>query len=201
MSHDMDIELISDDVTPSEQLAALEAILMVVDVPVPAEQLGATLGLPTQQVQELLHELAADYAGDRGGRARGFELREVAGGWRIYSAPSHATVVGQFVLDGQHARLSQAALETLAVIAYRQPASRAQVASVRGVSVDGVVRTLLTRGLVAEGERDEDTGAVQLGTTDYFLERMGLASLAELPPLAPYLPDLEGLDELDTELA
>ncbi|TNC20967.1 SMC-Scp complex subunit ScpB [Georgenia sp. 311] len=193
-------EPVPDDVMPREHLAALEAILMVVDEPVPAAQLAGVLGLPTGQVRELLAELAADYAGERGGRPRGFELREVAGGWRVYSAPTYADVVGRFVVDGQTARLTQASLETLAVIAYRQPVSRSRVAAIRGVNVDGVVRTLLARGLIEEAGHDEDSGAVLYRTSAYFLERMGLGSLADLPPLAPYLPDLDALDDLDEEL-
>src|SRR5690606_22743428 len=147
-----------------------------------------------------LAELAAEYAGERGSRARGFRLREVGGGWRVYSAPAYADVVGRFVVDGQTARLTQASLETLAVIAYRQPVSRGRVAAIRGVNVDGVVRTLLTRGLIEEMGHDDDGGAVLYGTTNYFLERMGMTTLADLPPLAPYLPDLETLGELDGDV-
>jgi segregation and condensation protein B len=143
-------------------------------------------------VRELLEELSAEYTAQQ----RGFELREVAGGWRLYSRPELAPVVQRFVLDGQTARLTQAALETLAVIAYRQPVSRARVSAVRGVNVDGVVRTLTTRGLVTEVGTDEHTGATLYGTTTTFLERMGLGSLDELPALAPYLPDADVLDEL-----
>lgn len=193
-------EAVPDDVMPREHLAALEAILMVVDEPVPAAQLASVLGLPTGQVTELLGELAADYAGERGGRPRGFELRELAGGWRVYSAPAYADVVGRFVVDGQTARLTQASLETLAVIAYRQPVSRGRVAAIRGVNVDGVVRTLLARGLIEEAGHDDDGGAVLYRTSSSFLERMGLGSLADLPPLAPYLPDLDTLDDLEGDL-
>lgn len=193
-------EAVPDDALPEEQLAALEAILMVVDEPVPAAQLASVLGLPTGQVLELLAELTADYAGQRAGRARGFVLRELAGGWRIYSAPALADVVGRFVVDGQTARLTQASLETLAVVAYRQPVSRGRIAAIRGVNVDGVVRTLLARGLIEEAGHDDEGGAVLYRTSDYFLERMGLGSLGDLPALAPYLPDLDGLDDLAEEL-
>ncbi|MFC7406619.1 SMC-Scp complex subunit ScpB [Georgenia alba] len=179
---------------PEEQLGALEAVLMVVDEPVPAAQLASVLGLPTGQVVELLETLAAEYRGEQGGRARGFELREVAGGWRVYSAPTYADVVGQFVLDGQTARLTQASLETLAVIAYRQPVSRGRIAAIRGVNVDGVVRTLLARGLIEEAGPDEEGGAMRYRTSAYFLERIGLGSLDDLPPLAPYLPETESFD-------
>ncbi|HLS49204.1 MAG TPA: SMC-Scp complex subunit ScpB [Actinomycetaceae bacterium] len=191
---------VPDDAIPHEQLGVLEAILMVVDEPVSAQRLAAAVGMPAGQVSELLHALAAEYAGESGGRERGFQLREVAGGWRIYSRPRYADVVGQFVLEGQTARLTQAALETLAIIAYRQPISRGRISAIRGVNVDGVVRTLLTRGLVAEVGKDDDSGAVMLGTTTYFLERMGLTSVDDLPPLAPYLPPREDLPELAGEL-
>ncbi len=190
------------DELPGGALAALEAVLMVVDEPASAVQLATTLALPTARVAALLAELAAEYRGERGGRPHGFELREVGGGWRVYSAGAHGDVVGRFVLDGQSARLSQAALETLAVIAYRQPVTRGQVSGVRGVNVDGVVRTLLSRGLVREVGTDTATGALLYATTGYFLERMGLSSLDQLPPLAPYLPEidvLEGVDDRPTE--
>ena len=193
-------EPVPDDALPEEHLSALEAILMVVDEPVPAADLASVLGLPTGQVAELLGDLAAEFRGERGGRRRGFELRELAGGWRIYSAPAHADVVGKFVLEGQTARLTQASLETLAVIAYRQPVARGRIAAIRGVNVDGVVRTLLTRGLIEEAGPDTEGGAMLYRTSSYFLERMGLASLEDLPPLAPYLPDLGTLDDVESEL-
>ena len=183
---------------PGGALAALEAVLMVVDEPVPAVRLATALALPTARVEALLERLAAEYRGEHGGRPRGFELRRAGAGWRIYSGAAYGDVVGRFVVDGQTQRLTQAALETLAVVAYRQPVSRGQVSAVRGVSVDGVMRTLTTRGLVAEVAHDAATGAVLYGTTGYFLERMGLSSLDELPPLAPYLPDIESLGGVDT---
>lgn len=182
---------------PGGAHAAVEAVLMVVDEPVPAVRLASVLGLPTEQVERVLAELAASYRGEDGGRPRGFELREAGGGWRVYSAPAYADVVGRFVLEGQTARLTHAALETLAVIAYRQPVTRGQVSAVRGVNVDSVVRTLVARGLVTE-LGTEPSGAVLYGTTSYFLERMGLSTLDELPALAPYLPDIEGFDVDDT---
>lgn len=177
--------------------AALEAVLMVADEPIPVVELAAALAVPVDDVLSALHDLAAEYRGDDGGRPRGFELRAAGGGWRVYSAPAHAEVVGRFVQGGQTARLTQAALETLAVIAYRQPVSRGQVSAVRGVNVDGVVRTLVARGLVAEVGQDPHTGAGLFGTTGYFLERMGFTSLDELPPLAPHLPDMDDLEGLD----
>jgi segregation and condensation protein B len=178
-------------------LAALEAVLMVADEPVPAAGLAAAVGLPVEDAEALLRELAADYRGESGGRPRGFELRDVGGGWRVYSSPEHADVVGAFVLDGQTARLTQAALETLAIVAYRQPISRGRIAAVRGVSVDGVVRTLLSRGLIEEAGHDDAGGATLYRTSRYFLERFGLRSLEELPPLAPYLPEADALLDLD----
>ncbi len=185
------------DDLPGGALATLEAVLMVADEPIPAVRLAAVLALPLDRVEDLLHELAADYRGAGGGRPRGFELRRAGEGWRIYSAPAYADVVGRFVLEGQTARLTQAALETLAVIAYRQPVTRGQVSAVRGVNVDGVVRTLTARGLVAEVGTDPTSGALLYATTGYFLERMGVSSLDELPPLAPYLPDIDALDGVD----
>nr|NLD40804.1 SMC-Scp complex subunit ScpB [Actinomycetales bacterium] len=193
-------EPVPDDALPWQQLAALEAILMVVDEPVPASVLAENLGLPTGQVHELLEHLAADYRGELGGRPRGFELREIAGGWRVYSRPEHADVVGRFIVAGQTARLTQQALETLAVVAYRQPVSRGGISAIRGVNVESVMRTLLTRGLIEEVGLDEHSGAVLYGTTTEFLERLGLGSTDDLPPLAPYLPQLEQLGELEGEL-
>jgi segregation and condensation protein B len=182
---------------PGGARAALEAVLMVADEPISALRLAAVLALPTDQVDALLAGLAAEYRGEGGAPVRGFELREAGGGWRVYSAAAHADVVGRFVVDGQQARLTQAALETLAVVAYRQPVTRGQVSAVRGVNVDSVVRTLSSRGLVAEVGTDPSSGAVLYATTGYFLERMGLTSLDELPPLAPYLPEYDGLEGVE----
>jgi segregation and condensation protein B len=170
--------------------AALEAVLLVTDEPVPAVTLAQVVERPTEEVERTLADLAADYTA--GGR--GFELRQVAGGWRLYTRPDCAPYVERFVLDGQSARLTQAALETLAVIAYRQPVTRARVSAVRGVNVDGVVRTLLARGLITEVGQDPDTAGVLYRTTPLLLERLGLQSLEELPSLAPLLPELEDMD-------
>ena len=170
--------------------AALEAVLLVTDQPVPAVTLAQVVERPTDEVEATLTELAGEY--DEQGR--GFELRTVAGGWRLYTRPDCAPYVERFVLDGQQARLTQAALETLAVIAYRQPVSRARVSAVRGVNVDGVVRTLLARGLITEAGQDEDTGGILYRTTPLLLERLGLQSLEELPSLAPLLPELDELE-------
>lgn len=173
---------------------ALEAVLLVVDEPVSELDLAQVLERPTREVGAALTQLAASYDAE----GRGFELRHVAGGWRLYTRPSCAAVVERFVRDGRQARLTQAALETLAVVAYRQPVSRGRVSAIRGVTVDAVMRTLLTRGLVEEAGTDEQSSAVLYRTTTYFLERLGLGSLAELPELAPYLPDVDAADgELD----
>ncbi len=169
---------------------ALEAVLMVVDEPVAATELAAAIDVPERAVLDALHALQAEYANPDA--PRGFELREVDGGWRIYSSRLYADVVGRFVVDGQSARLSQAALETLAVVAYRQPVTRGQVSQIRGVNVDSVMKTLAARGLITEV--GEHGGAVLHGTTTEFLERMGLSTLDDLPPLAPYLPDLADID-------
>ena len=179
--------------------APIEAILMVISEPVTPEDLAVALGTEVADVEATLRALAREYLGEDDARVRGFELREVAGGWRIYSARAYADVVGRFVVGSSHARLSQAALETLAVIAYPQPISRARIARIRGVNVDGVVRTLLARGLVEE-TGTTPSGARLYGTTGEFLEKMGMTSLSELVPLAPYLPSADALDELEEEL-
>lgn len=172
----------------------LEAVLLVTDEPVPAVTLAQVTEHPTEQVDRTLGELAAEYTE----QGRGFELRAVAGGWRLYTRPECAPWVERFVLDGQQARLTQAALETLAVIAYRQPVTRARVSAVRGVNVDGVVRTLVARGLVTEAGQDPESGAVLYGTTPLLLEKLGLDSLTALPSLAPLLPHLDDLDDGST---
>jgi segregation and condensation protein B len=165
--------------------ACLEAILLVVDEPVPEVVVAQVLERPREEVVAALHELAGSYTAE----GRGFDLREVAGGWRFYTREDCAPVVERFIRDGQEVRLTQAALETLAVVAYRQPVSRARVSAVRGVNCDGVMRTLGLRGLVEEAGTDHETGAILYRTTGYFLERLGLAGLADLPELAPFLPD------------
>lgn len=197
------------EVLPGGARAALEAVLMVIDQPATTEELAAGLEVTVAVVEDLLGELQREYSGytvkapdvDADGLAadstapRGFELRNVAGGWRIYSRPEFADIVGRFVLEGQTTRLTQAALETLAVIAYRQPVSRARVSAIRGVNVDSVVRTLTQRGLIEDSGNDPESGAVLYRTTSYFLERMGIGSVGELPRLSPHLPGLEGIDE------
>lgn len=170
--------------------AAIEAVLLVVDEPVADVTLAQVLERPRDEVAATLRDLADDYRA----AGRGFELREIGGGWRLYTHPACAPIVERFVLDGQQARLTQAALETLAVVAYKQPVSRARVSAVRGVNCDGVMRTLVTRGLVEEAGVDVESGATLFRTSSYFLERLGMASLDELPPLAPHLPDVDGVD-------
>lgn len=165
--------------------ASLEAIMLVADEPVSEVVLAQVLERPRAEVAAMLRELAAAFTAEQ----RGFDLREVAGGWRLYTREECAPVVERFVSDGQEVRLTQAALETLAVVAYRQPVSRARISAVRGVNCDGVIRTLVLRGLVAEAGTDPETGAILFATTPYFLERLGLPSLDALPDLAPFLPD------------
>ncbi|MFI9310252.1 SMC-Scp complex subunit ScpB [Streptomyces triculaminicus] len=169
---------------------ALEAVLMVVDEPATEEHLAGVLGRSRRDVAAALRELSDDYTV----QGRGFDLRQVAGGWRFFTRAEYADAVEAFVLDGQQTRLTQAALETLAVVAYRQPVSRSRVSAVRGVNCDGVMRTLLQRGLVEEAGTEPETGAILYRTTNYFLERMGLRGLDELPELAPFLPEAEAIE-------
>jgi len=177
---------------PGGARSAIEAVLMVVDEPITDVALASALELPVDDVRGHLEALEQEYAEQQ----RGFTLRSVAGGWRVYSRSDYAPVVEKFLLDGQQAKLTQASLETLAVIAYRQPISRSRVGAVRGVNVDGVVRTLLARGLIEELGVEGEAGAILYGTTDYFLQRLGLSSLDDLPALAPYLPEVDVLDEI-----
>lgn len=176
---------------------SLEAVLMVADQPLDRMALATAVGRPVPDVEQALDELAREYTA----QGRGFELRRVAGGWRYYTREEYAPVVEQFVLEGQQARLTQAALETLAVVAYKQPVSRARVSAIRGVNVDGVMRTLLNRGLVETSGQDETSGAHLYRTTGYFLERIGVSSLDDLPDLAPYLPDMDDLEDELGEIA
>jgi segregation and condensation protein B len=170
--------------------AQLEAVLVTAEEPIPSITLAERLAVPLPEVESTLRALSEEYLA--GGR--GFELREVGGGWRYYTAAAAGEYVERFVLAGQTARLSQAALETLAVIAYQQPVSRGRIAAVRGVNVDGVVRTLLTRRLIEESGVDPEGGAMTYRTTTYFLERLGLRDLSELPPLAPLLPEADEIE-------
>ncbi len=188
----------ADAVSSLPLLPALEAVLMVADAPLDHVTLAQAVGRPPQEVADALQRLADDYTE----QGRGFDLRDIGGGWRFYTRDYYAPVVEKFVVDGQQARLTQAALETLAVVAYRQPVSRGRVSAIRGVNVDGVMRTLVTRGLVEEAGSDDETGAVLYRTTSHFLERMGLSSLDGLPDLAPLLPEMaEVEDDLDAPRA
>jgi segregation and condensation protein B len=172
-------------VDDGELRGALEAILLVVDEPVAEIVLAQVLEQPTARVAAMLDAVAADYTA----AGYGFELRRVAGGWRLYTRPEYASYVERFVLDGQSVRLTQAALETLAVIAYKQPVTRSRISAIRGVNCDGVIRTLVTRGLVEECGTEPESGAFLYRTTTLFLEKLGLNTVDELPPLAPFLPD------------
>ncbi|HEX2144216.1 MAG TPA: SMC-Scp complex subunit ScpB [Glycomyces sp.] len=165
--------------------AVLEAILMIAEEPLTEEFLSSVLERPRSQVREQLGRLSAEYTGD----GRGFDLRRQAGGWRFYTRADYARFVERFVTDGASARLTKAALETLAVVAYRQPVTRGRISAIRGVNCDGVIRTLLARGLVEECGTDPDSTATLYRTTTLFLEKIGLDTVAQLPELAPFLPD------------
>ncbi|WP_341720471.1 SMC-Scp complex subunit ScpB [Micromonospora sp. FIMYZ51] len=169
----------------AELRGALEAILLVVDEPVSELTLAQVLDQPAERVGPMLDEIAAGYVA----AGHGFELRRAAGGWRLYTRPEYASYVERFVLDGQSVRLTQAALETLAVVAYKQPVTRSRISAIRGVNCDGVIRTLVSRGLIEECGTETDSGAYLYRTSIMFLEKLGLNSLDDLPPLAPFLPD------------
>lgn len=171
--------------------SALEALLLVVDSPATEEVLADAVGQPVARVRMALHRMS-DALTERGS---GIDLRCSGEGWRLFTRVTYAPFVEKLMLDGQRSKLTRAALETLAVVAYRQPVTRSRVAAVRGVSVDGVVRTLLTRGLVEEAGADEETGGTLYMTTEVFLERLGISSLGELPPIAPLLPEVDALDD------
>jgi segregation and condensation protein B len=176
---------------------AIEAILMIADEPQSLVTIGATLSTPVSAVRKAVARLVADYDGAAGGIRRGFELREVAGGWRIYVRPEYDEVAADFVVTQNPTKLSQAALETLAVIAYKQPISRASIASIRAVNVDSVVRTLVGRGLITEAYTDAESGAIHYATTELLLSQLGINSLGELPQISPLLDDgTDGFDEL-----
>ncbi len=189
----------SDEFLPiDEQIAsfkrAIEAVIMVSHDPVPPDLLAQLLEQPVSSVEQWCDELAAEYVVQR----RGFELRRVAGGFRYQTDPEQTPYVERFVLHDQKARLSGAALETLAIVAYKQPISRAQVASIRGVDPDGVIRTLQARGYIDEVDRDPGPGqAVLFGTTAQFLEKLGIDSLDDLPPIAEFIPDADIVEALE----
>ena len=188
----------ADARTPPVDLErALEAVLIVADEPQPLVALATALGAPIPAVRQSIERLVADYDGKDGGPERGFELREVGGGWRIYVRAAYDEVVKDFVLDQNPTKLSQAALETLAVIAYKQPISRGAVAAIRAVNVDSVVRTLLGRGLIQEAYTDSETGAIHYETSPMLLTSLGINSIEELPKISPLLADgRDGFDDL-----
>ncbi|MGV2984301.1 SMC-Scp complex subunit ScpB [Microbacterium sp. AGC85] len=189
-------ETTADTVTETPLTERLEAILLIIDEPLGLVALAAAVGAPVPAVRQAIETLVDDYDGNGHGPRRGFELREVGGGWRLYVRDDHDGLVAEFVGGQAPARLSQAALETLAVIAYKQPVTRSQVASIRAVNVDSVVRTLLARGLITELFADSETGAINYGTTDALLQNLGINSLDELPPISPLLDDgADGFDE------
>jgi segregation and condensation protein B len=187
---------LGDDVR-DEARRAIEAIVLVGEQPIETGLLSQPLGPAPAVVEELCHELAAEYEAE----GRGFQLARVAGGWRYQTHPDQAPYVERFVLEGQSAKLSAAALETLAIVAYKQPISRAQVGAIRGVSVDGVMRTLVQRGYITEVGRDPGPGqAAMFGTTPAFLEKLGVDSLADLPALGDFVPGADVVEQLERGL-
>ena len=181
---------------PEELGSVLEALLLVVDTPVTVEALASAIEQPVYRVAAKLEVLAEELTE----RDSGIDLRKNSEGWRMYTRARFAPYVEKLLLDGARTKLTRAALETLAVVAYRQPVTRARVSAVRGVNVDAVMRTLLARGLITEAGTDDDTGAVTFATTELFLERLGLTSLAELPDIAPLLPDVDTIEDLSESL-
>lgn len=180
---------LSDD---AEFEGALESVLLVIDSPASEKQLADVFGQSVKRTTQTLKRMAARYTES----GSGIDLRRIGDGWRFYTRDRYAPYVEKLLLDGQRAKLTRAALETLAVIAYRQPVTRARIAAVRGVNVDGVIRTLVARGLISEIGTDSDTGGILYRTTELFLERLGLSSLADLPPIAPLLPEVDAIDDV-----
>ncbi|MCV7093094.1 SMC-Scp complex subunit ScpB [Mycobacterium interjectum] len=194
---DLGIEIAEATPMDAEELGSvLEALLLVVDTPVTAEALGSATGQPVYRITARLQQLAEELAE----RDSGIDLRQNSEGWRMYTRARFAPYVEKLLLDGARSKLTRAALETLAVVAYRQPVTRARVSAVRGVNVDAVMRTLLARGLITEAGVDDDTGATTFATTELFLERLGLTSLADLPDIAPLLPDVDTIEDLSESL-
>lgn len=184
------VEAVVETASAEDNLqAAVEAILMITDVPLSLVALATALERPVNEVRDAVVALQSDYNGESGGPVRGFQLREIGGGWRIFVRQDYDWAVRMFIANENPTKLSQAALETLAVIAYKQPISRGQVASIRAVNVDSVVKTLLSRGLISELYTDSETGAINYGTTPLLLELLGINSLEELPLISPFLPD------------
>lgn len=185
-----------DDVDDDELARVLEALLLVVDTPVSAETLGSATEQPVHRITETLQRMSEELTL----RDSGIDLREAGGGWRMYTRARYAPYVERLLMDGARSKLTRAALETLAVVAYRQPVTRARVSAVRGVNVDAVIRTLVARGLITEAGTDPDSGATTFSTTELFLERLGLSSLNDLPDIAPLLPDVDVIDDLSETL-
>jgi segregation and condensation protein B len=192
----LDVDPSPPELDDTELGAVLEAMLLVVDTPVSVETLASATEQPAYRIAAKLRVMADELTD----RDSGIDLREAGGGWRMYTRARYAPYVERLLLDGARSKLTRAALETLAVVAYRQPVTRARVSAVRGVNVDGVMRTLLARGLITEAGTDHDTGAVTFATTDLFLERLGLLSLDELPDIAPLLPDVDVIDDISESL-
>ena len=192
-----DVEIVYvDDVDDDELSRILEALVLVVDTPVSSETLGSVTEQPVHRITEILSKMSEELTA----RDSGIDLREAGGGWRMYTRARYAPHVERLVMDGARSKLTRAALETLAVVAYRQPVTRARVSAVRGVNVDAVIRTLVARGLIIEAGNDPDTGATTFSTTELFLERLGLSSLGDLPDIAPLLPDVDVIDDLSESL-
>lgn len=194
---DTEADEISTEISDDELGCALEALLLVVDTPAPVDSLASALDETIERVEDKLRRMAAELVE----RGSGIDLREAGGGWRMYTRARYAPYVERLILDGARSKLTRAALETLAVVAYRQPVTRARVSAVRGVNVDAVMRTLAARGLIIEAGTDADSGATTFATTELFLERLGLTSLSELPELAPLLPDVDVIDDITETLS
>ena len=191
-----EIEVDGEELSDAALESVLESLLRGVGSPASVEQLAAVTDASPERVAAILTRMAEGFTM----RGSGFDLRYAGDGWRLYTRTAHAPYVERLLLDGARTKLTRAALETLAVVAYRQPLTRARISAVRGVNVDGVVRTLLARGLIAEAGTDPETTATQYATTELFLERLGLASLADLPELAPLLPDVDLIDDISDSL-
>ena len=198
LSADLGIDVaLRPEMEDAELGAVLESLLLVVDTPVTVDALAAAVDQPAYRVAAMLQLMADELTA----RESGIDLREAGGGWRMYTRARYAPYVERLLLDGTRSKLTRAALETLAVVAYRQPVSRVRVSAVRGVNCDAVMRTLLARGLITEAGVDSDTGATTFATTELFLERLGLSTLADLPDIAPLLPDVDNIDDITESLA
>lgn len=193
---DLGIDVANAELDDDELARVLEALLLVVDTPVAAQTLATVTEQPINRITDKLQQMASELIA----RDSGIELREAGGGWRMYTRARFAPYVERLLLDGARSKLTRAALETLAVVAYRQPVTRARVSAVRGVNCDAVIRTLAARGLIIEAGADSDSGATTFATTELFLERLGLTSLTDLPDIAPLLPDIDVIDDLSESL-